>query len=364
MEATTANDVTTAAAADLATPAAPVDVSNELREAVKSFLSGADVATVTLRSIRDAMPERLKSTPEFATKLREIALAELAAITGAGDRNKDGGASDADDDDGQDSEADDDDPAAPAPAAAATAASDVSGSKKAPAKRTSVFSKPVQLSASLAAFLGSDGIMSRPEVTKALWAYIKGKLPKVKGGWACDEAMAAVFKRKIINFGSLNKELVRHLKDPALLVDAPNPAAAAGKKAKAVPPRRRSRGAEEEEEDEEEEEEAEPASTKKRSRATAAGAPASSAAAAKKSRQSRSERAEKRGVAAAAAAAPAPAAAPEGQGQAEATVAAPTAGDAADTAQAGEEAAAPVPVAAPTGGTGAAAEAAAEAASS
>lgn len=194
----------------------------ELRNAVREFLSAADLDSVTIRIIRDGLPPRFSSEiPDFAAQLKSIAVEELSAAKAAADVDEE-----KDDEDEGDQGEDASDAGADAEPASLPA-------KKKGRGGGGAFSRPVQLSAALASFLEcDDGLMPRAAVTKALWAYIKEKLPRVKGGWACDEKLGAVLKRKVVNFGSLNKELVRHLKDPALLVDAP-PAAARRKPAAA-----------------------------------------------------------------------------------------------------------------------------------
>lgn len=219
----------------------------ELRTAVREFLKGADLSEVTVRVIRDALPARFAAeVPLFSSVLKSIAVEELSAATQA--RGSSGGmeAAEESSSDGSDGSDDEDEEDAAGPGGADSGEARFGGPARPAKKRRSggggAFSRPVQLSAPLAEFLGSvDGLMTRAAVTKALWAYIKEKLPRCKGGWTCDERLAAVLKRRTVNFGSLNKALVQHLKDPALLVDAPP--AAKGGGAGAAPPRAKARAA-------------------------------------------------------------------------------------------------------------------------
>ena len=85
-----------------------------------------------------------------------------------------------------------------------------SGKKR---KRTSVFSRPCLLSAELQEFLGCE-TMSRPEVVKAIWAYVKEhdlQNPKDKRKIVLDEKLGKVFKAPL-NMLNMNKQLQRHIK--------------------------------------------------------------------------------------------------------------------------------------------------------
>ena len=226
-------------------------ILDDLRTAVREFLKGADLSEVTVRVIRDALPARFAAeVPQFSSVLKSVAVEELSAATQA--HGSSGGPeaaeeSSSDSSDGSDGE---DEDGASGPSDADSGEAGFGGPARPAKKRRSggggAFSRPVQLSTPLAEFLGSaDGLMPRAAVTKALWAYIKEKLPRCKGGWTCDERLAAVLKRRTVNFGSLNKALVQHLKDPALLVDAPPPppARGGGGGGGGAPPRAKARAA-------------------------------------------------------------------------------------------------------------------------
>ncbi|KDQ55096.1 hypothetical protein JAAARDRAFT_37618 [Jaapia argillacea MUCL 33604] len=75
------------------------------------------------------------------------------------------------------------------------------------------FAKEYGLSESLAAVVGVDKL-SRPQVVKQLWVYIKGnelQNPENKKEIMCDEKLRAVFSRDKIDMFTMNKVLGQHL---------------------------------------------------------------------------------------------------------------------------------------------------------
>lgn len=77
--------------------------------------------------------------------------------------------------------------------------------KRAPSA-SNPFNRPVQLSDKLAGVLGASR-MSRPQVVKKLWEYIKGKDlqdPKDKRFILCDEALHGIFKSKRVSSFGMN----------------------------------------------------------------------------------------------------------------------------------------------------------------
>jgi len=79
------------------------------------------------------------------------------------------------------------------------------------------FQKPYLLSEPLMAVLNAD-ILPRGQVVKALWGYIKGnnlQNPSDKREIFCDDKLRAVFKTDKVTMFSMNKELSKHLIDPA-----------------------------------------------------------------------------------------------------------------------------------------------------
>ena len=87
-----------------------------------------------------------------------------------------------------------------------------SSSKK--QKRTnSAFNRPMQLSTKLAQLLGTD-TLSRPQVVKHIWEYIKThelQDPKDKRFILCDEALEKIFKQKRVSSFGMNSTLSLHL---------------------------------------------------------------------------------------------------------------------------------------------------------
>ncbi|GME85012.1 unnamed protein product [Ambrosiozyma monospora] len=81
---------------------------------------------------------------------------------------------------------------------------EVADERKAKMKREMTgFYKPVKLMPQLAQFLGMQ-YSSRPEITGALWKYIKAnelQNPNDKREILCDDAMASVFGKKVSSFG-------------------------------------------------------------------------------------------------------------------------------------------------------------------
>jgi upstream activation factor subunit UAF30 len=74
---------------------------------------------------------------------------------------------------------------------------------------TGGFAAEVQLSADLAAFLGTERL-PRTEVTKRIWAYIKEhdlQDPSDKRNIVCDSALEKVLRRKSIHMFTMTKVL-------------------------------------------------------------------------------------------------------------------------------------------------------------
>jgi chromatin remodeling complex protein RSC6 len=234
------------------------DLRAQLSDSVALFVDGVDdLNGVTVRSARDALEASAQlaifeaGVPEFKAALREALMQavqqrmkrEAPAATEMADGG-DGGSEDSSDDsdsasDGSSSEDEDEEEAGEGAAAAggdgtlrrprkkrslarAGGASSSAGSSAvaSPRKGSSVFSKPMALTAPLAEFFGVDRL-ARGEASKRLWAYIKEKgLPKnARGQYVCDAAMEAAFKRKTMDFKSASKGLAAGMKDPDLLVD-------------------------------------------------------------------------------------------------------------------------------------------------
>ena len=82
------------------------------------------------------------------------------------------------------------------------------------AKQTSVFMKPLNVSADLAVVVG-NGPMPRSEVVKKLWVYIKGKnlqAPANKRNIIADAALKKVFGGKdVVNMFEMTKLVSVHL---------------------------------------------------------------------------------------------------------------------------------------------------------
>ncbi|KAK4151056.1 SWIB/MDM2 domain-containing protein [Chaetomidium leptoderma] len=92
-------------------------------------------------------------------------------------------------------------------------ADDSDASAKPKRKAGGGFQKPFNLSFPLADICGENQL-SRPQVVKKLWDYIKGNVlqdPSDKRQILCDEKLQAVFKQDKINMFSMNKLLGGHL---------------------------------------------------------------------------------------------------------------------------------------------------------
>ena len=97
---------------------------------------------------------------------------------------------------------------AKAPAKAATKAAPKTGEKK-----TNALQVPLKPSAELAAVVGA-GPLSRPEVVKKMWEYIKKhKLqnPENKREILADDKLAKVFGKKKVTMFEMNKHIGGHL---------------------------------------------------------------------------------------------------------------------------------------------------------
>ncbi|KAK2068991.1 hypothetical protein P8C59_003601 [Phyllachora maydis] len=78
------------------------------------------------------------------------------------------------------------------------------------------FAKPFALSPALQGLVG-DAQMSRPQVVKKIWEYIKAndlQDPNDKREIICDDKMQAVFKTTKVNMFKMNKHLGNHLHEP------------------------------------------------------------------------------------------------------------------------------------------------------
>ncbi|KAI0062445.1 SWIB-domain-containing protein [Artomyces pyxidatus] len=85
-----------------------------------------------------------------------------------------------------------------------------------PKKKGGGFSKPYILSEPLSDLL-QEQAMSRPQVVKGLWTYIKDnemQNPKNKKEILCDDKFRAIFGTDKIDMFKMNKELGRHLSEP------------------------------------------------------------------------------------------------------------------------------------------------------
>jgi upstream activation factor subunit UAF30 len=82
--------------------------------------------------------------------------------------------------------------------------------------QTNPFTRPLLLSSALSNFMGGLGEMSRPEVVKHLWRYIKDhdlQDPKDKRFILCDTQLKSLFGHERINAFRMNKYLTAHLHD-------------------------------------------------------------------------------------------------------------------------------------------------------
>ena len=85
------------------------------------------------------------------------------------------------------------------------------------------FNKSMQLSTELSEFLGAV-TMSRPQIVKALWAYIKENSlqnPADKREILCDAKLEHIFKRKKVHMFTMNKYLSTMIKSVTDLQDGP-----------------------------------------------------------------------------------------------------------------------------------------------
>lgn len=87
--------------------------------------------------------------------------------------------------------------------------------KNAPRGNTGAgFQKPVAISEVLASFMGSsDGLASRPQVTKKLWEHIKAndlQDPDNRREIICDDTLKTLFNRDTVNMFQMSKELKVH----------------------------------------------------------------------------------------------------------------------------------------------------------
>ncbi|KAK7009038.1 upstream activation factor subunit spp27 [Biomphalaria glabrata] len=82
-------------------------------------------------------------------------------------------------------------------------------------KKTSLYSRPCQLSDQLAAVVGTKE-MPRPDVVKTLWSIVKERNlqdPKNKQFMLCDEQMENLFGQKRIKLFGMMKYLKKHITD-------------------------------------------------------------------------------------------------------------------------------------------------------
>ncbi|KAI8074084.1 SWIB/MDM2 domain-containing protein [Gongronella butleri] len=97
-------------------------------------------------------------------------------------------------------------------------------------KRKTGLNKPLILSPQLSALMDGDIELSRPEIVKRLWTYIKGndlQDPKDRRFILCDDKLKSIFNCDRVNSFGMNRDLSKHLtkKDlPEPLEDDPNAA--------------------------------------------------------------------------------------------------------------------------------------------
>lgn len=100
----------------------------------------------------------------------------------------------------------------------------VKGKRMSRPQENNPFNRACLLSPALADLVGAKE-MSRPQVVKALWAYIKAndlQDPADRRNIRCDEKFKALFKRPRISCFSMNKYLSDHLKRIDDIVEAPS----------------------------------------------------------------------------------------------------------------------------------------------
>ncbi|KAI8333999.1 hypothetical protein BC941DRAFT_433559 [Chlamydoabsidia padenii] len=81
-------------------------------------------------------------------------------------------------------------------------------------KRNTGLNKPLILSAALSALMDGEPELSRPEIVKRLWKYIKGndlQDPKDRRYILCDEKLRAIFHVDRVNSFGMNRDLSQHL---------------------------------------------------------------------------------------------------------------------------------------------------------
>ncbi|CDH60546.1 hypothetical protein RO3G_16596 [Lichtheimia corymbifera JMRC:FSU:9682] len=94
-------------------------------------------------------------------------------------------------------------------------------------KRRTGLDKPLILSAALSAFVGGDAEMSRPEIVKVLWKYIKDNNlqdPADRRYILCDEKLKTIFDQDRINSFGMNRDLSAHLTKKTITSTSPAPA--------------------------------------------------------------------------------------------------------------------------------------------
>ncbi|KAG1155749.1 hypothetical protein G6F37_008259 [Rhizopus arrhizus] len=81
-------------------------------------------------------------------------------------------------------------------------------------KRNTGLSKPLILSASLSVIMGGDKELSRPEIVKRLWTYIKTNQlqdPADRRFILCDNNLRSIFQKDRVNSFGMNRDLTAHL---------------------------------------------------------------------------------------------------------------------------------------------------------
>ncbi|KAI8096683.1 SWIB/MDM2 domain-containing protein, partial [Halteromyces radiatus] len=81
-------------------------------------------------------------------------------------------------------------------------------------KRKTGLNKPLILSPALSALMDGDMELSRPEIVKRLWVYIKEndlQDPKDRRYILCDEKLKTIFHVDRVNSFGMNRDLSQHL---------------------------------------------------------------------------------------------------------------------------------------------------------
>ncbi|KAF5836353.1 upstream activation factor subunit spp27-like protein [Dunaliella salina] len=180
-----------------AEPSPPKNVTDDqIKSRLHEVLKGADLNTLTEKQVRKRLEKELETDLSGRKDLIRKEIEAWLESQQGGQEDGDGG------DEEEDEDAEEEDKGKKRSG---------KGQAKSSGKAKGGFTKHSLLSPALSAFVGAE-TMSRPQVVKSVWEYIKKhnlQDPKNKRNIICDDKLKTIFTPPITMF-SMNKQLSKH----------------------------------------------------------------------------------------------------------------------------------------------------------